>query len=60
MLAMVISIVMTIASKKMTIVATPKTGLIGAENSGKKGAEHPLFIKGYCFYTPRDARKRPR
>mgnify|MGYP004676288663 CR=1 FL=1 len=34
MLAMVIRIVMTIVSKKMTIFVTPKTCLGRAENSG--------------------------
>ena len=34
---MVIRVVMTIASKKMTIAATLKTILVGTENSGENG-----------------------
>ena len=54
---MVIRIVMTIASTKMTIAATPKTVLTKAENSGGKGAKRPYFVKGCYFYGPRKAPK---
>ena len=57
---MVIRIVMTIASKKMAIAATPKIVPGRAENSGEKGAKHPYFVKGCYFYSPNDDRKRPR
>ena len=56
-LAMVIRIVMTIASKKMTIAATPKTILVRAENSDKKGEKRPHFVKGCYFYGSRCAQK---
>ncbi len=54
---MVIRIVMTIASTKMTIAATPKTVLTKAENSGEKGAKRPYFVKGCYFYGPRKVPK---
>ena len=60
MLAMVIRIVMTIASKKMTIAATPKTILERGENSGEKSTQCPYFVKGCYFCNPRDVPKRPR
>ena len=56
-LAMVIRIVMTIASKKMTIAATLKTVLAGAENSGVRGAKCLHFVKYCYFYTPHDGPK---
>ncbi len=59
-LAMVIRIVMTIASEKMTITAPLKTTLAGAENSGEKGAEYRYFVKDCYFCAPRDAPRRPR
>ena len=46
---MVIRIVMTIASKKMTIAATPKTIFAGAENSGAQGNNCLYFVKG-CYF----------
>ncbi len=52
---MVIRIVMTIASKKMTIAATLKTVSEKVENSGKKGANSRCFVKGCYFCGPRDA-----
>ena len=57
---MVIRIVMTIASAKMTIAATPKIDFAKAENSGEKGAEHLCFVKDGYFFGPRDAPERPR
>jgi len=60
LLAMVIRIVMTIASKKMTIAATPKIGSEKAGNSGEKGANNRYFVKGCYFCGPRHARKPPR
>ena len=57
---MVIRIVMTIASKKMTIAATLKTVSEKVENSGEKGANNRYFVKGCYFCGPRDARKQPR
>ena len=52
---MVIRIVMTIASTKMTIFATPKTDLEKTENSGVKGAKCPYFVKDCYFFDPRGA-----
>ena len=57
---MVIGIVMTIASKKMTIAAALKTVLESAGNSGEKRTKCPCFVKGCYFCRPRDAPKRPR
>ena len=57
---MVIRIVMTIASAKMTIAATPKIDFARAENSGEKGAEHLCFVKDGYFFGSRDALERPR
>ncbi len=57
---MVIRIVMTIASKKMTIAATLETIPEKAENSGEKGAKCPCFVKGCYFPGPHHAPKRPR
>ena len=59
-LAMVIRNVMTIASEKMTIAATPKTILVRAENSGEKGGKYPYFVKDCYFCRPHDGPKRPR
>ena len=59
-LAMVIRIVMTIASKKMTISVTPKTGLGRAENRSEKGAKYSHFVKGCYFCGPHHAPKRSR
>ena len=57
---MVIRIVMTIASKKMTIAATLKTILARGGNSGEKGIVCPYFVKNCYFCGPRDTPKRPR
>ena len=57
---MVIRIVMTIASKKMTIAATLKTILARGGNSGEKGIIYPYFVKNCYFCGPRDTPKRPR
>ena len=54
---MVIRIVKTIASIKMTIAVTLKNVLARAENSGEKGAKYPFFVKGCYFYDPRNAQK---
>ena len=59
-LAMVVRIVKTIASKKMTIAATPKTDLRRAGNSGETVADYPCFVKYCYFYDPCGAPKRPR
>ena len=60
LLAMVIRIVMTIASKKMTIAAPLKTVLEKAENRAEKGTECPYSVKGCYFCGPRKAPRRPR
>ena len=57
---MVIRIVMTIASTKMTIAATLKIVLERARNRGKKGTLFPRFVKGCYFYSPHDGPKRAR
>ncbi len=57
---MVIRIVMTIASKKMTILAPLKTIPERAENSGARDGKCPYFVKCCYFRTPRYAPKRPR
>ena len=58
-LAMVIRIVMTIASKKMTVAAARKTVLGKAENRGKKGVKSPRFVKVCYFYSPHGTPKQP-
>mgnify|MGYP007081728966 CR=1 FL=1 len=57
---MVISIVMTIASTKMTIAATLKTILERAGNRGEKDEKRLYFVKDCYFYAPHDAPKQPR
>ena len=56
-LAMVIRIVMTIASEKMTVAAMLKTALARAENRAEKGAKCRYFVKGCYFCGPHGARK---
>ena len=56
---MVIRIVMTIASEKMTIAVTLKTILKRAENRLGKCAKRLCFVKEYYFYGPRDAPTHP-
>ena len=56
---MVITILMTIASTKMTIAVTPETILKRAENRLGKCAKRLCFVKEYYFYGPRDAPKHP-
>ena len=60
LLAMVIGILMTIASKKMTIAATPKPALGRAANRAEKGAEYPCFVKDGYFCGPRGVPRWPR
>ena len=59
-LAMVIRILMTIASKKMTIAATPKPALGRAANRAEKGAKYPCFVKDGYFCGPRGVPSRLR
>ncbi len=57
---MVIRIVMTVASKKMTIAMPPETILKRAENRVWKGAKCLYFVKDCYFYAPRATPKHPR
>ncbi len=56
---MVIRIVMTIASKKMTVAAARKTVLGKAENRGEKGVKSPYFVKVCYFCSPHGTPKQP-